>query len=59
VSEAKLKETTEEARAFAIGNTSLASLFVHTPAGKTSFHIMNLFPFAFLCIFYQCLGETP
>ncbi|KAG0628922.1 hypothetical protein M758_1G062800 [Ceratodon purpureus] len=34
VSEGKLKETTEEARAFAIGNTSLASLFVHTPAGE-------------------------
>ena len=31
----KLKETTDEARAFAIGNKSLASLFVHTPAGKT------------------------
>ncbi|KAG0578552.1 hypothetical protein M758_4G028600 [Ceratodon purpureus] len=30
----KLKETTDEARAFAIGNKSLASLFVHTPAGE-------------------------
>ena len=35
MSEGKLKETTEEARAFAIGNKPLASLFVHTPAGKS------------------------
>lgn len=34
VTEGKLKETTEEARAFAIGNKGLASLFVHTPAGE-------------------------
>ncbi|XP_024370737.1 kinesin-like protein KIN-14A isoform X3 [Physcomitrium patens] len=34
VSERKLKETSEDARAFAIGNKSLASLFVHTPAGE-------------------------
>ncbi|KAI5063542.1 hypothetical protein GOP47_0022089 [Adiantum capillus-veneris] len=30
----KLRETTEEARNFAIGNKSLAALFVHTPAGE-------------------------
>lgn len=37
----KLKETTDEARAFAVGNKSLASLFVHTPAGKTVFSIVD------------------
>lgn len=37
----KLKETTDEARVFAIGNKSLASLFVHTPAGKTFFSIID------------------
>ncbi|KAJ3695857.1 hypothetical protein LUZ60_001234 [Juncus effusus] len=30
----KLRELTEEAKAFAIGNKSLAALFVHTPAGE-------------------------
>ncbi|KAG6497759.1 hypothetical protein ZIOFF_045665 [Zingiber officinale] len=30
----KLREITEEAKAFAIGNKSLAALFVHTPAGE-------------------------
>jgi hypothetical protein len=30
----KLRETNDEARTFAIGNKSLASLFVHTPAGE-------------------------
>lgn len=30
----KLRETTEEARNFAIGNKALAALFVHTPAGE-------------------------
>lgn len=30
----KLREVTEEARNFAIGNKSLAALFVHTPAGE-------------------------
>lgn len=30
----KLRETTEEARNFAIGNKPLAALFVHTPAGE-------------------------
>lgn len=30
----KLREITEEAKAYAIGNKSLAALFVHTPAGE-------------------------
>ncbi|KAL9259705.1 Kinesin-like protein [Drosera capensis] len=30
----KLREITEEAKSFAIGNKSLAALFVHTPAGE-------------------------
>ncbi|KAH7307185.1 hypothetical protein KP509_22G049000 [Ceratopteris richardii] len=30
----KLRETTEEARNFGIGNKQLAALFVHTPAGE-------------------------
>ncbi|KAK7307259.1 hypothetical protein VNO77_40159 [Canavalia gladiata] len=30
----KLREITEEAKKFAIGNKSLAALFVHTPAGE-------------------------
>ncbi|KAJ1699722.1 hypothetical protein LUZ63_008234 [Rhynchospora breviuscula] len=30
----KLRELTEEAKAFAIGNKALAALFVHTPAGE-------------------------
>lgn len=30
----KLRETTEEARNFAMGNKALAALFVHTPAGE-------------------------
>nr|AMS24254.1 kinesin 14-V protein [Marsilea vestita] len=30
----KLRETTEEARNYAIGNKALAALFVHTPAGE-------------------------
>lgn len=37
MSDDKLKETTEDARDFAIGNKSLASLFVHTPAGRPLF----------------------
>lgn len=38
----KLKDTTDEARTFAIGNKSLASLFVHTPAGYTCFDSFTL-----------------
>ncbi|KNA06256.1 hypothetical protein SOVF_182410 [Spinacia oleracea] len=30
----KLREITEEAKTFAVGNKSLAALFVHTPAGE-------------------------
>ncbi|XP_020580835.1 kinesin-like protein KIN-14L [Phalaenopsis equestris] len=30
----KLREITEEAKAFALGNKALAALFVHTPAGE-------------------------
>ncbi|XP_010277484.1 PREDICTED: kinesin-like protein KIN-14B isoform X1 [Nelumbo nucifera] len=30
----KLREITEEAKSFAVGNKSLAALFVHTPAGE-------------------------
>lgn len=30
----KLREITEEAKSFAIGNKALAALFVHTPAGE-------------------------
>lgn len=30
----KLREITEEAKAFSIGNKALAALFVHTPAGE-------------------------
>jgi hypothetical protein len=37
----KLKETTDEARVFAVGNKALASLFVHTPAGKSVFLITD------------------
>ncbi|CAH1413938.1 unnamed protein product [Lactuca virosa] len=34
VTGAKLREITEDAKAFATGNKSLAALFVHTPAGE-------------------------
>ncbi|KAI4328137.1 hypothetical protein L6164_020518 [Bauhinia variegata] len=37
----KLKEITEEAKSFAIGNKSLAALFVHTPAGELQRHIRS------------------
>ncbi|XP_074308518.1 kinesin-like protein KIN-14B [Silene latifolia] len=30
----KLREITEEAKSFAVGNSALAALFVHTPAGE-------------------------
>lgn len=51
----KLRETNDEARTFAIGNKSLASLFVHTPAGKIfvhcpgSYHVLKLAPDLYLC----------
>jgi hypothetical protein len=51
----KLRETNDEARTFAIGNKSLASLFVHTPAGKIfvhcpgSYHVLKLVPDLYLC----------
>jgi hypothetical protein len=51
----KLRETNDEARTFAIGNKSLASLFVHTPAGKIfvhcpgSYHVLKLTPDLYLC----------
>eukprot|EP00252_Welwitschia_mirabilis_P022530 TRINITY_DN6116_c0_g1_i1.p1 TRINITY_DN6116_c0_g1~~TRINITY_DN6116_c0_g1_i1.p1 ORF type:complete len:1294 (-),score=319.31 TRINITY_DN6116_c0_g1_i1:306-4187(-) len=34
VTSGKLKDLNEEARTFAVGNKSLAALFVHTPAGE-------------------------
>lgn len=34
VTGAKLREITEDAKAFATGNKALAALFVHTPAGE-------------------------
>lgn len=34
VTGAKLRETSEEARSYAMGNKSLAALFVHSPAGE-------------------------
>lgn len=35
----KLREITEEAKAFSIGNKALAALFVHTPAGELQHQI--------------------
>ncbi|KAG6521379.1 hypothetical protein ZIOFF_018495 [Zingiber officinale] len=37
----KLREITEEAKAFAIGNEALAALFVHTPAGELQCQIRS------------------
>ncbi|KAL6548070.1 Kinesin-like protein KIN-14B [Orobanche hederae] len=37
----KLREITEEAKSFAIGNKALAALFVHTPAGELQRQIRN------------------
>ncbi|KAL6558729.1 Kinesin-like protein KIN-14B [Orobanche minor] len=37
----KLREITEEAKIFAIGNKALAALFVHTPAGELQRQIRN------------------
>ncbi|KAL8532412.1 hypothetical protein ACS0TY_008855 [Phlomoides rotata] len=38
---AKLREITEEAKSFSIGNKALAALFVHTPAGELQRQIRN------------------
>ncbi|KAJ8544002.1 hypothetical protein K7X08_025620 [Anisodus acutangulus] len=37
----KLREMTEEAKSFAVGNRALAPLFVHTPAGELQRQIRN------------------
>ncbi|KAH0778055.1 hypothetical protein KY290_009466 [Solanum tuberosum] len=37
----KLREITEEAKSFAVGNRGLAALFVHTPAGELQRQIRN------------------
>lgn len=37
----KLREITEEAKSYAVGNRALASLFVHTPAGELQRQIRN------------------
>ncbi|PIN16985.1 Kinesin (KAR3 subfamily) [Handroanthus impetiginosus] len=37
----KLREITEEAKSFAMGNKALAALFVHTPAGELQRQIRN------------------
>ncbi|CAI9111458.1 OLC1v1011681C2 [Oldenlandia corymbosa var. corymbosa] len=37
----KLREITEEAKIFAVGNRALAALFVHTPAGELQRQIRN------------------
>ncbi|KAG6502774.1 hypothetical protein ZIOFF_035062 [Zingiber officinale] len=37
----KLREITEEAKAFAIGNEALAALFIHTPAGELQCQIRS------------------
>ncbi|KAK4411727.1 Kinesin-like protein KIN-14B [Sesamum angolense] len=37
----KLREITEEAKIFAVGNKALAALFVHTPAGELQRQIRN------------------
>ncbi|CAA0821026.1 Kinesin-like protein KCA1 [Striga hermonthica] len=37
----KLREITEDAKSFAIGNKALAALFVHTPAGELQRQIRN------------------
>ncbi|CAA2967655.1 kinesin KCA2 [Olea europaea subsp. europaea] len=37
----KLREITEEAKSFAVGNKALAALFVHTPAGELQRQIRN------------------
>ncbi|KAJ8557489.1 hypothetical protein K7X08_003114 [Anisodus acutangulus] len=37
----KLREMTEEAKSFAVGNRALAALFVHTPAGELQRQIRN------------------
>lgn len=37
----KLREITEEAKSYAVGNKALAALFVHTPAGELQRQIRN------------------
>lgn len=37
----KLREITEDAKSFAVGNRALAGLFVHTPAGELQRQIRN------------------
>ncbi|XP_075510398.1 kinesin-like protein KIN-14B [Primulina tabacum] len=37
----KLREITEDAKSFAVGNKALAALFVHTPAGELQRQIRN------------------
>ncbi|MCD7472799.1 Kinesin-like protein KIN-14B [Datura stramonium] len=56
----KLREITEEAKAFAIGNRALAALFVHTPAGELQRQIRNWLAenFDFLSVTDDTVGGT-
>ncbi|KAI3502681.1 hypothetical protein L1887_30905 [Cichorium endivia] len=47
VTGAKLREITEDAKAFATGNKSLAALFVHTPAGELQRQIRSWLAMSF------------
>lgn len=54
----KLREITEEAKSFAVGNRALAALFVHTPAGELQRQIRNWLAenFDFLSVTDETVG---
>ncbi|CAN4114842.1 unnamed protein product [Withania somnifera] len=58
VSGGKLREITEEAKSFAVGNRALAALFVHTPAGELQRQIRNWLAenFDFLSVTDETVG---
>ncbi|CAN4126770.1 unnamed protein product [Withania somnifera] len=54
----KLREITEEAKSFAVGNRALAAIFVHTPAGELQRQIRNWLAenFDFLSVTDETVG---
>ncbi|KAF3663541.1 Kinesin-like protein KCA2 [Capsicum annuum] len=54
----KLREITEDAKSFAVGNRALAALFVHTPAGELQRQIRNWLAenFDFLSVTDETVG---
>ncbi|KAH0712038.1 hypothetical protein KY289_007997 [Solanum tuberosum] len=56
----KLREITEEAKSFAVGNRGLAALFVHTPGGELQRQIRNCLAenFDFLSVTDDTVGGT-